>query len=141
MVDKILLEDDTGITLEDDTGSLLNENEALTGSICWGHDTAVEEDNVRDLSLWSGTGDVSGSGDAEAIELNGDEYMESPTWNIGAGDVRLRKDVYSSGAGTPTIYYKQGDSESNCEADTWHEYVSTFACSGWVKVRVVNNGD
>lgn len=110
----------------------------LSGTVSWGHDTGVQEENIRDFTgNWTGTGTIVSSGDDEAINLDVGEYMESETWNIGSGDVRIRLNVYATGDNA-TIYYKQGDSEANCEADTWHAYSSPFACSGWVKVKVEN---
>jgi hypothetical protein len=106
------------------------------GTITWGHDTGVTEDATGNFSAWTGTGTASGSGDAEILTLASGEYMESPTYNIGSGTVRLRSNVYATGSGTPTVQYKQGDSEANCNADTWHDYSVPFTCAGWVKVKV-----
>jgi hypothetical protein len=64
--------------------------------------------------------------------------MESPTWHIGSGSVRLREDVYGSGSGAATIQYKQGSSKDLCEADTWHDYSGVFSCDGWIKIKVSN---
>jgi hypothetical protein len=106
------------------------------GTITWGHDTGVTEDATGNFSTWTGTGTVIGTGDSEALGLATGEYMESPTYNIGSGTVRLRKDVYATGSGDSIIQYKQGDSESNCNADTWTTYDTPFSCSGWIKVKV-----
>lgn len=106
------------------------------GTVVWGHDTDFVEDTAADFSTWGGTGDVSGSGDAEILTLGIGQYMESPAWNIGAGTVRLRKNVYDTGKGTPIIEYKQGSTESNCNTDSWHTYSTPFTCEGWIKVAV-----
>ena len=112
---------------------------ALSGTVTWGHDSGVEEENIRNFTgIWSGTGQITGSGDSEALALDSGEYMESETWNIGSGSVRLRTNLYAAGAGTPIVKHKEGDSEANCEADTWHTYSSEFSCDGWIKVRVEN---
>jgi len=114
---------------------------SLTGTVTWGHDTGVVEDKARDFGDdWAGSGEASGSGDAEILVLAGSEYMECTAWHIGSGNVRLRTDVYDTGKGTPTVYYKQGATKAACEADTWHEYGSAFSCGGWVKIKVENAG-
>jgi len=112
----------------------------LSGTICWGHDTGVEEANIRDFNgNWSGTALVSGSGDAEELHFDIGEYEESETWNIGAHRVKITIDKYASGYGTPTVEYKNGATQVACEADSWHAYIGPFVCSGWIKVRVECN--
>ena len=132
------------------------------GSVCWGHDTGVVEDNVRDfLNNWSGDASIQGTEDYEKIQFDSGEYEESETWYIGAGRVRIIinkyapdtyfKDSVDTGFkmkdafdpkdapfyyGTPTVKYKQGNSQANCEADTWHAYTIPFVCGGWVKIRL-----
>jgi len=109
----------------------------MSGSVCWGHDTGVVEDNVRDfLNNWSGDASIQGLGDAERIQFDSGEYEESETWYIGAGRVRLIIDKYGSGSGTPVVKYKQGSSQALCEADSWHAYTIPFVCGGWVKIRL-----
>lgn len=108
------------------------------GAVCWGHDSGVAEANIRDFSgNWSGTASIAGSGDAEEIQFNSGENEESETWHIGPGRVKITLNKYGSGSGSPTIYYKQGNSESNCNSDSWHPYTGSFITLGWVKVRVV----
>ena len=109
----------------------------FSGEVCWGHDTGVLELNIKDFTDWTGTGTVSGSGDSEIISLHSGDYMESPTWNFGIGTLIIGKDIYASGYGAPDIYYKTGDSEATCDADTWTLYTgSPVACARWVKVRI-----
>jgi hypothetical protein len=110
----------------------------MAGSIVWGHDTDVDEGTAANFSVWVGTGSSLGSGDAERLALADGEFIDSPTYNIGVGAVRLRSDVYDTGTGSSTIYYKQGSTEANCIADTWHEYTHSFSCAGWIKIRVAN---
>jgi hypothetical protein len=105
--------------------------------VCWGQDTNVEEDNIRDFSgNWTGTGVISGSGDAEMIELYPGDDMESETWFIGSGSVMIVEDKYGGGPGAATIQYKTGATKEACEADSWHNYVGAFNSLNWVKIRV-----
>jgi len=111
--------------------------EAISGTICWGHDSDVVENVVKDFTgNWTGTGDIVGSGDAEAIEIDSGETMESETWETGAVPVKITPNKYGTGIGVVHIEYKTGDSVGNCEADSWHEYVGSFISSGYVKVKV-----
>lgn len=97
----------------------------------------MEEDHTRDFTaIWSGTGVISGAGDAEKIELYPGDYMESETWFIGAGEVMIVEDKYGSGPGAATIQYKTGDSYLNCEADSWNNYIGAFTSLKWVKIRI-----
>ncbi len=107
------------------------------GTVCWGHDTGVTEVNIRDFQgNWSGDGYIAGAGDAEKLFFDTGEYMESETWNIGARRIKIQVDKYAIGSGSRSIQYKNGSTQALCEADAWHNYVSSFVCSGWVKVRV-----
>ena len=132
-----------GSALEDYTQPTITVSKAGSsiGSVCWGHNTSVVEDFIRSFTgTWSGTGEASGSGDSEIITLDESEYLESETWNTGVVTIGINANKYNSGTGTPTIKYKTGDTESNCEADSWHNYSGSFSSDGWVKVRVENNG-
>lgn len=108
-----------------------------TGTVCWGHSTSVEETVTRVLSgNWTGTGTITGSGDSEKIYLLPGQYMESETWNLTSMKAIINLDKYGSGSGGITVKYKDGNSEANCEADTWHAYSIPFACTGWIKIRI-----
>ncbi len=96
----------------------------------------MEEENIRNLSEWSGTGSVSGVGDAEIISLETGQYMESESWKLGSGWCAITIDKYDSGVGSYTVEYKTGDSLVNCEADAWNNYIGPFDSLGWVKVKV-----
>jgi len=107
------------------------------GAVCWGHDTGVTEANIRDFSInWSGTGYIAGAGDDEALYLDTGDSEESETWNIGARRIKIEYNKYQAGVGVPTIQYKNGATQLACEADAWHDYVGSFVCTGWVKVKV-----
>lgn len=121
--------------------SLLFDEFVEFGTVCWGHDTSVEEDNTRDFTAnWTGTGSISGSGDSEKISLRGSQYMESETWNTGSMTVVLDVDKYGSGSGSYTLKYKTGASAVACEAEEWATYSAPFASSGYVKLRVEGPG-
>jgi hypothetical protein len=91
---------------------------------------------------WTGTGTISGSGDAEQFTLAAGQYMESETWELGAMNAKIVLNKYGSGTGTPTVKYKTGASAVACEADSWHTYDgSSFACAGFAKIKVMRSGD
>lgn len=98
----------------------------------------VEEAVVRTFAAgWTGTGTISGSGDAEQFTLDAGQSMESETWNLGAMTARIILNKYGSGDGTPTVEYKTGASAVACEADSWHAYDGTsFVCAGYAKIKV-----
>lgn len=106
------------------------------GTVCWGHSTSVEEDETRTfVNNWSGTGNISGSGDSEQIGLAPGQYVESELLNVGSKFVYLEQDKYGSG-NSVTIKYKQGSTPALCEADSWHTYSAIFLCEGFVKIRL-----
>jgi len=110
------------------------------GEVVWGHDNATEP-NIRDLTLWSGTGAVSGSGDDEIVTIEVGQEMVSETWQLGIFEAVIDYDYYQSGSGpVPTIEYKTADTEVNCEAvGSFTTYDGTsFTCLGWVIIRVAN---
>lgn len=109
----------------------------VAGSVCWGHVTGVTQDNTRTFTTnWTGTGTISGSGDSETVKLASGEYVESEVVNVGAGSTTITLDDYATGSGSPTVKYKDGDTEANCEADTWNTYSTPFTSQGFVKVRL-----
>ncbi len=86
---------------------------------------------------WTGTGTISGSGDAEIMTLDANEYMESEIVNIGAINVELLYDNYQTGSGpAAAIQYKDGNTPANCEADTWNTYTTPFVSAGYIKLRI-----
>lgn len=109
------------------------------GTICWGHDTGVVEVNIRDfLGNWSGTGTITGSGDAEQIELQTGEYMESVDWNLGSclfNSARLRQNVYQAGDDV-TLKYKTAATQGALAGVGWSAYTGPFQSLGWVKIRI-----
>jgi hypothetical protein len=112
--------------------------DVLSGTATWGYDTGVVEDNILDFSgYWSGTGEIKGSGDAEYLSVGSGQYMElTNPFNFGVGLLVFDLTKYEAPGGTITKKYKNGDTEANCNADTWHDYTVPFNCTGWVKLRV-----
>jgi len=110
----------------------------IEGSTCFGHSTGVTQDNALTFAAnFTGTATISGSGDNEIISIWPGEYSESEIVNIGVGEVTISLNQYQSGVGEAvTVKYKDGDSEANCEADTWNIYSAPFTSEGFVKVRV-----
>jgi len=100
----------------------------------------VEEDYARTfVDNWSGSGQISGTGDTEQIILDSGEYMESEIVHIGVNQVQILIDKYRTGSGSsPTIKYKDGDTEENCDLDTWNTYTGPFSSSGYNRIRVEN---
>jgi hypothetical protein len=69
----------------------------IEGTVCWGHETDVLEDNVRTFAdNWTGTGTISGEGDAETICLAPGEYRESEVVYTGERTVELELNHYAS---------------------------------------------
>lgn len=55
---------------------------------------------------------------------------------IGNVEIKMETGKYNTTEGTVNILYKDGDSEANCDADSWHAYSSTFVSSGYVRIRL-----
>ena len=78
------------------------------GSICWGHATAVTQENFRAFTVnWSGTGSIAGEGDSERILLSSGKTLTSEIWKV-QGDVELVLNQYGSGSTPDTIEYRTG---------------------------------
>ena len=135
-----ILEGENGISIDDESvDEILDEGGAPSGgagSHTWGHDTAVEEEVIQNFTDGSGTGIVIGTADAEQLELEAGEYWELPTVETNIGDRVITLNKYGSGDGEPTIEYKTGDTEGNCDADTYHSYDIFLTSTGWVKIKL-----
>jgi len=110
--------------------------------VVWGHHTDVLEINDRNFTgNWTGTGAIQGDAgtDAERIEFdNPGEYMISEVVNTGASvTVTLLQNEYLAGDDV-NLDYRHGDSEANCEAAGWNDYVAPFESLGYVQVRVTS---
>jgi hypothetical protein len=116
----------------------ISEAAAPTLDIVYGHDTSVDENNVRDFSgNWSGSATITGSGDAEKVRLKTGQNLESEDIDTsGTPVVRILKDKYQSGSGSVTVKYKTAATQGGLSGEGWTTYTVPFASSGWVKVRV-----
>lgn len=94
------------------------------------------EDNARDFAgTWYGTGAISGTGDAERIELDSGEYMQSEIVDTGDMIVELIANKYQAG-GTFTVKYRTAASPAAVLAASWSDYSVPFASSGYTQARV-----
>lgn len=123
-----------GITVAEDKTIQVSSIGSLVGSVCWGHDTDVDETNVENLSTWVGTGEASGSGDDEIITLITEQYMDSPDVNI-SGMVTLAWNKYKAGD-DPTVKYKTTAAQGDLDAAEWADYTDQFLSLGWVRIRI-----
>jgi hypothetical protein len=74
------------------------------------------------------------------LEFEVTDVQESDTREIGIGSVSIWLDQYDAGSGSVKIEYKTGDTEENCNAAAYQDYVGAFDCLRWVKVRLTENG-
>jgi hypothetical protein len=116
---------------------LLVATVVISGTVAWGHDTGVTEDNIRDFTgNWTGTGTIWGSGDAEYIHLNAGEYMESEVVNTGVKTVELSQNLYDVSGDDVTLKYRHGASVAACLAASYTTYSAAFLSLGYVQVRL-----
>jgi hypothetical protein len=109
---------------------------AIVGSVVWGHITGATEDNIRTFAgNWTGTGAISGTGNAEAVDLDSAEYMESEVVLTGAFSVTLLQNVYAAGDGA-SLFYRHGNSIAACQGASWNAYTVPFTSLGYVQVRI-----
>ncbi|GAG74655.1 unnamed protein product, partial [marine sediment metagenome] len=107
------------------------------GSYVYGHDTAVDEDYLRNLaqgtfsSAW-----YEGAGDAEKILLAAGGTWISKVEYVGAGNMVINTDTYDTGSGSVTVHYKTGTTIANCIADSWNAYSDGFTSTGWAQVKI-----
>jgi len=132
---------ETGDGVEWDVdGVVERDTEAAGGTVTWGHDTGVVEDNIRDFSgNWTGTGAIAGAGDAEQIQLQTGENMESEDWHLGSclyNSARLRQNIYDVLGDDVTLKYKTAATQGALAGVGWSNYVAPFQSLGWVKVRI-----
>lgn len=117
---------------------LFHEYSEIKGvSICWGHDSGVEEGSIRNLSIWSGTGSIVGSGDDEKLALESDEYMESENIETGQNNILLSINKYDVGSSNPTLQYKNASGEAGLASVSYVNYLGEFDGSGWVKLKLL----
>jgi hypothetical protein len=99
----------------------------------------VIEANIRDFfGNWTGTGAISGSGDAEVICLNSGENMVSEVVNTGAYTVTLYQNLYDGTGDDVDLDYRHGITAAACQAASWNNYVGSFTSLGYVQVRLTS---
>lgn len=103
--------------------------------VVWGQDTGVSEPPRDFAGNWSGTGAITGIGDAERIELDAGEYMESEVIQTGTVNVWLGQNVYQAGDNV-AMFYRHGNTEAACLLAVWNAYVGIFASLGYVQIRL-----
>jgi hypothetical protein len=97
----------------------------------------VTEDNIRDFSgNWTGTGAILNAGDAEQLELEAGEYMESEMVDTGAVTVQLLQNEYDVSGDDVTLRYRHGATPNACAAAAWNLYADPFESLGYVELRV-----
>lgn len=113
-----------------------SEPATISGTVAWGHVDGVQEDNVRTFTdHWTGTGTISGSGNAELICVGAGEFMESEIIETGTESIELLQNVYAAGDEV-LIKYRHGATVEDCEAATWIIYSTSFDSLGFVQVRI-----
>ena len=126
--------------IPDDSVAIFKAQAAiLIGTVCFGHDTGVVEDNVIDFAnQGEGTATPSGSGDSEILTIDDSEYWEFRDINFGTGECTLDTSKYQSPTGLPVVKYKTAVTQIGLSSESWTVYTVPFTSSGWVKVRVEN---
>jgi len=108
--------------------------------IVWGHDTDVEENNVRNFQgNWTGTGSVQYAGvvDTERLALEESQYMISEVVNSGEVWVLLEQNKYVAGDDV-LIEYRHGASPAACEGASWNTYTGPFNSLGFFQARLTS---
>ena len=106
--------------------------------ICWGHDTDVLEDVIRDFDgNWTGTGAIENAGvnDTERLALELGEYMVSEVVHTGAEFIEVDYNVYAAGDDV-TVYYRHGNTSEACQAAAWNLYAAPFESDGYAQVKL-----
>ena len=109
------------------------------GEVCWGHVTGVLEANVLPFSgNWTGTGSISGAGDAEIISLDAGENMVSEVVQTDAKRCQVLQNEYDPTGDDVTLEYRRGASEALCLAAGWTSYTVPFESDGYVQIRITS---
>jgi hypothetical protein len=105
--------------------------------VCWGHQTGVTEDNIREFfGNWTGTGTITGSGDNEQIELEVGQWMESEVVDtLGVDRLLVIQNKYQSGD-TFTVKWRTAATKDGVLSATWNTYSVDFESLGYCQLRV-----
>jgi len=127
-----------------------SSSSCASGTVVWGHHTAVSEDFDEDFDLnWTtGSGWItSGSPgtDAETLETSGSDcgptrITISEVWCLGAIEAVIRIDKYQTGSGpVPIIHYKTSATKAGLTAASWVLYDGvSFTSLGWIQLRLTH---
>jgi hypothetical protein len=108
----------------------------ISGTACWGHSTGVTQENTRTFaSNWTGSGEITGTGDTERIELNEGEYMESEVVDTSTMMVELDQNFYNSGNDV-LLKYRHAATYEDCIAASYSTYTEPFESLGYVQIRI-----
>lgn len=111
----------------------------IEGEVTWGHDQGVVEANVEDFTgNWTGTGAISGGGDAETLDLETTENMVSEVVNTGAYIVTLLQNNYDGTGDDVDMDYRHGATQGDCESAGWNNYTVPFVSLGYVQIRMTS---
>jgi hypothetical protein len=106
-------------------------------TVCWGHDTGVEEEATEDFTgNWTGNAAIQGSGDSEKLQLYSDQNKKSPIWYYGNRTAKVIQNKYGTGDNV-SVYYKDGSTVQACSQDDWNLYSTPFLCSNYLQLKVV----
>ena len=122
------------------TTTTTSTTSTVPGSICYGHDTAVEEDFVEDFTgKWQGPAYILGSGDTEKLAFQDGEHKQlvNPHY-YGSGEATIKLNKYQTGDNV-SIYYKTAGTIGAIEAAGWSSYSGKFTSQGFVDVLLGRN--
>lgn len=106
------------------------------GTVCWGHVTGVEESWARHLQgNWTGDGTISGSSDAEKMELDFGQEMVSEARHTNRGTFVLKQNYYQSGIGA-ILYYRTAVAKFLLDEESWSLYDESITSLGWVQLKL-----
>ena len=90
--------------------------------------------------MGTGTGTITGTGDAEKVIMeSGEDWISNIFRTPTTYDIEILYDVYATGMGTGTIYYRTATTKAGC-ADplAWTEYTGHFTPSNeWMQIKIV----
>jgi len=108
----------------------------IEGDVTFGYSTGVTEENAETFAnWWTGTGEISGSGDSEELSVAYNEVETSGIVHVGVAPVELDQNKYGSGD-SATLYYRTGSTEDECAGADWAEYTVPFECLGYLQLKV-----
>lgn len=108
----------------------------IAGTTVWGQATGTSETNVRTFATnWTGTGTISGSGNAEKVTFMTSQYEESEIVNTSTNTISLRYNQYASGDSF-TVKYKTAATVAGIAGASWTTYSTPFTSLGYTQIRI-----